>query len=239
MACTESRHAVEVPSPPCAAPPLASVATPSSSRDTARRTATARRTVMTRPAVMARSACSSQAQPPQVATTRPTVMARSWAPRRAQPPQVVRARPPVRAQPTAQISTVGEGSDEGGLVTGASQAQARATMWARRAGILLRWAPRSLGSTDGSDPGSVDGSGAVLSMTRGSPRRTAPIQVRRWLRRGFLRWLRGRLGGRLALLLRCRGRRILGNDRARDHDDAGQQQCGLQQNDAAEEVRLR
>jgi hypothetical protein len=27
----------------------------------------------------------------------------------------------------------------------------------------------------------------------------------------------------------------LGDDRGRDHDDAGQQQCGLQQNDAAEE----
>ena len=60
--------------------------------------------------------------------------------------------------------------------------------------------------------GSVDGSGA------------------RCLRR-----LRLRLGGRLAILLRCRSWRILGHDRGRDHDDAGQQQCGLQHDDAAEE----
>ena len=59
--------------------------------------------------------------------------------------------------------------------------------------------------------------------------------LRRGVRRGCLRWLRVRLAGRLGLLLRSRGRRILGEDRGGDHDHAGQQHCGLEHDDAAEE----
>ena len=62
------------------------------------------------------------------------------------------------------------------------------------------------GSADGSGPGPTDGSGDG-----------------RWRR------LRLRLGGRF------RRRRILGDDRGRDHGSPGQQQCDLQQDDAVEE----
>ena len=68
------------------------------------------------------------------------------------------------------------------------------------------------GSTDGSDPGSVEGSGAGACEGSGC------ASADGWLS--------------------CsdrRSRRILGEDRGGDHDEAGQQQCGLQQYDAAEE----
>ena len=67
------------------------------------------------------------------------------------------------------------------------------------------------GSTDGSDPGSVEGSGAGACDGSGAPRRTA--------------------GPPAAMP----GQTDPGRRPGGDHDHAGQQQCGLEHDDAAEE----